>query len=132
GGQARDALQLALTVGEQLFTARRGGFGPLLQFDEAGVPFSEVTFELVGRCDAIREGARAVGEGGLEPDDLLLAFARLFLSVRDERVRLLARLEVCFLLERLGFAFCLGAELTRVFFGRPTTSAAMRLRLAIQ
>jgi hypothetical protein len=115
--QARNALQLALAIGEQLFAARRRRLGAFLQIDERGFSLAQVALELVGGRDAIRKRAGPVGERGFEANDLLLAFARVLLGFSNQPVGLLTGLELGFFLEGFGLAFGLGPELAGVFLG---------------
>jgi hypothetical protein len=99
GGQPRDALQLALTLGEHLVAAQRRRFALFLELGERAVTGAELALEAIRFRDAVGERARLFRQAVLEPDDLLVPRARLGLGLGHDRVRLLARLDLRFLLD---------------------------------
>ncbi len=67
GREARHALELALTIGEQLLALRCHGLRSLLQLADRRVARAQIPLDLLGCRDAIGERARPVGERLLEP-----------------------------------------------------------------
>ncbi len=119
GGEARDALQLALAVGENLLAADGRGVGARLGVGGRGMARPQVALERLGGRQAVGECARLVGQALIEAGDLLLARPRLRVGVRDEGVRAFARFEQRFLLEGFGFAARLLPHVGGVLFGAP-------------
>src|SRR6185436_5983359 len=117
GGEAGDALQLAMAVGEHLLGTRCRRVGAEPEIAQRRVAGAQLALELLGVGDAVGERPGAVGEPLLEADDLLLPIAGLPIGVGEERVRLLARLELGFLLEGFGVALRLLAHLPDVLIG---------------
>ena len=74
GGQAGDALQLALPLGDELLAARRGGRRPRCCVRRrAPLARAQLLFERVGGGEPVGERAGLVGERLLEARDLLPA-----------------------------------------------------------
>ena len=102
--QARDALQLALPLRDELVDARGGGRGALLAGGDGLLAAADLLFGAVARREAIRERACLLRQPQLERADLLTPIAGLALGCLGQLVRFLARLERGFLADALGVA----------------------------
>jgi hypothetical protein len=114
--QPRHALELALSIGRELFGPRHVRGGLLLEIGNGFFPPPQLLVEAFGRRQPIGERAGLVRERLLQCGDFLAAGARLAIGFRGEQVGFLASLERGLFPKRLGIALRLAKQVLAVLF----------------